>query len=76
VFFLAKEVLFLFLGGFQLDSELLQILGFFVAFPLGVYWLRSGRVDCEGWDLFSYLNGITGKDSRYAKRRKSRKASD
>ena len=80
-FFVAKELLFLFVGGFRMDSELLHILGFLVGFPLGVFLLRSGRVDCEGWDLFSYFEGNTGNNSRFlisrrkAKRRKNRDTS-
>jgi membrane associated rhomboid family serine protease len=72
--FIAKEILFLFAGGFQMSSELLHVMGFLVGFPVGVYLLRTGRVDCEGWDLFSYMAGNTGKSSRFVNmRRKSKK---
>ncbi len=62
-FYVLKEVVFWWLGGFGTSSEFLHLLGFFVAFPLGLWLVTSGRVDCEGWDLFSYLNGRTGRDS-------------
>ncbi len=78
-FFFAKELFFLFVGGFHMDSELLHILGFLVGFPLGVYLFRSGRVDCEGWDLFSYMEGDTGSSSRYVnlhRKQKRRRAAD
>lgn len=65
--FVLKEIVFWALSGFVLDSELLHILGFAVGVPVGVYLVRSGRVDCEGWDIFSYLGGTTGKDSKVAK---------
>jgi membrane associated rhomboid family serine protease len=65
--FVLKEIFFWAWSGFVLDSELLHILGFAVGVPVGVYLVRSGRVDCEGWDIFSYLGGSTGKDSKVAK---------
>jgi membrane associated rhomboid family serine protease len=80
-FFVAKELFFLFAGGFSMSSQLLHVLGFVVGFPLGVFLLHTGRVDCEGWDLFSYFEGNTGNSSRYlisrrkAKRRKTRDTS-
>ncbi|XZE20005.1 rhomboid family intramembrane serine protease [Pirellulaceae bacterium SH449] len=66
-FFFAKEVIFLGLQGFRMSSELLHIMGFLVAFPVGLWMVKAGHVDCEGWDLFSYLQGNTGKDSKVVK---------
>lgn len=63
MFFVGQEVLFLTVKGFRMSSELLHILGFAVGLPVGLFMVRNGYVDCEGWDLFSYLNGTTGKDS-------------
>lgn len=65
--FFAKEVAFWALGGFQMSSELLHILGFAVAMPIGLWMVKSGNVDCEGWDLFSYLAGTTGNESTVGK---------
>lgn len=74
-FYIVMQVFFLFVGGFRVSSELLHILGFLVGFPLGVYLLRTGRVDCEGWDLFSYMSGNTGRSSRFTMQRtKARRA--
>lgn len=61
--FVLKEVVFWWLGGFTTSSEFLHLLGFFVAFPIGLALVKYGYVDCEGWDLFSYLSGRTGRDS-------------
>lgn len=65
--FLGKEVLFFALSGFRMSSELLHILGFAVALPIGLYLVKSGQVDCEGWDLFSYMSGNTGEHSKIVK---------
>ena len=65
--FLAKELGFWWLSGFQMSSELLHIIGFAVAMPIGLWMVRSGMVDCEGWDLFSYLSGNTGNQSTVGK---------
>jgi len=62
-FFVAKELIVFIATGFQMSSELLHILGFAVGLPVGLWMVRTGYVDCEGWDLFSYLSGKTGKDS-------------
>ena len=65
--FLAKELGFWAFSGFQLTSQLLHIIGFAIAFPIGLWMVRSGQVDCEGWDLFSYLSGKTGSESTVGK---------
>lgn len=65
--FVAQEVAFWALSGFQMSSELLHILGFLVGLPIGLWMVTSGHVDCEGWDLFSYLRGQTGEDSTTGK---------
>lgn len=65
--FVTKEIAFWALEGFELNTPLLHLLGFAVGIPAGVYLLRSGKIDCEGWDLFSYLGGRTGKESKIAK---------
>ncbi len=66
-FFFAKELLFFGLQGFRMSSELLHIMGFLVAFPVGLWMVKAGHVDCEGWDIFSYLHGQTGRDSKILK---------
>ena len=44
----------LLLGGFAVSS-MLHLLGAGIGFPIGVFLLRRGVVDCEGWDLFSRM---------------------
>jgi membrane associated rhomboid family serine protease len=61
--FVVKESVFWGLQGFAMSSELLHIMGFFVGLPIGLVMVHHGWVDCEGWDLFSYLQGKTGSDS-------------
>jgi membrane associated rhomboid family serine protease len=65
--FVAKEVFILSLLGFQMSSEMLHLIGFMVAFPVGLWMVRFGFVDCEGWDLFSYLKGTLGSESKVGK---------
>lgn len=67
--FVGKEALFFGLGGFQVSSELFHIVGFIVALPFALWMVRAGQVDCEGWDIFSYLSGATGTNSKIAKNR-------
>jgi membrane associated rhomboid family serine protease len=69
VLFVAKEALFFSLGGFQVSSELFHIVGFLVALPFALWMVKAAYVDCEGWDIFSYLSGATGANSRVAQNR-------
>ncbi|MFM7128789.1 MAG: rhomboid family intramembrane serine protease, partial [bacterium] len=66
-FYIGKELLFFYLGDFRLSSELLHILGFVVGFPLGALLLKQKFVDCEGWDLFTYMGGEPGKSAQKKK---------
>lgn len=73
-FFVAQEVFFFGIQGFSMSSELLHILGFAVSLPIGLWMVRNGHVDCEGWDLISYLQGNTGTDSIVGKDKIKQKA--
>jgi tetratricopeptide (TPR) repeat protein len=45
------------------------MLGGALGFPgaVGLWMVKSGNVDCEGWDIFSYLSGNTGNQSTVGK---------
>lgn len=45
------------IGGFNVSSALLHLIGFAVAFPLGFALLKLQVVDCEGWDLLAVMSG-------------------
>jgi hypothetical protein len=47
------------IGGFEMSSEVLHILGAIVGFPIGCLLLKLNLVDCEGWDAFSQWRGRT-----------------
>lgn len=52
-FFIGLQLLFLFLGGFGMSSEMLHMVGALIGAPIGFLMLRQGMVDCEGWDVVS-----------------------
>ncbi|MEM9828624.1 MAG: rhomboid family intramembrane serine protease [Planctomycetota bacterium] len=60
-FYIAIQFLYLALlqtmSGRWMSSELLHLVGFAAGVPWGIWMLRSNRVDCEGWDLISKLQG-------------------
>lgn len=43
------------LMGFQMSGTVAHLVGAALGFPLAWWMLNSGRVDCEGWDLFTLL---------------------
>lgn len=72
-FFIGKEVLFLYLREFRMSSELLHVVGFFIGFPLGAIMVKNNWVDCEGWDLFTYM-GLGGSKKSKKKKKKGQAA--
>jgi len=54
--FLGLEVFYQLLSssaGIHVTSMLLHLMGAAVGVPLGIFLLKRGYVDCEGWDWFS-----------------------
>lgn len=56
VFYAVVELIPLLLYGFSMSTPMLHLMGMVVGFPIGVYMLKKGLVDCEGWDLISRYN--------------------
>ncbi|MFN3159406.1 MAG: rhomboid family intramembrane serine protease [Rubinisphaera brasiliensis] len=54
-FFIATELLFAALSGFQVGSAMLHLSGVAVGAAMGLLLLKKNWVDCEGWDLFSVM---------------------
>jgi len=63
VCFIGFDLLFAWLGGFTMSSEVLHLLGAAVGFPVGIVMVKRGMVDCEDWDLFSVMRGDHLKNS-------------
>jgi membrane associated rhomboid family serine protease len=57
VFFLGFQILVLMANKMSMSSELLHAVGAAVGFPIGIWMLKAGIVDCEGWDVFSVWAG-------------------
>ncbi|MCG6156927.1 rhomboid family intramembrane serine protease [Rubinisphaera margarita] len=49
------------LWGFRLGSEMLHLAGAWVGLVIGLLYLKLKWVDCEGWDLISYIRNEHGK---------------
>ncbi|QDT02715.1 Rhomboid family protein [Rubripirellula lacrimiformis] len=58
LFYIACDFLGAYFNHFSVSTPVLHLLGVIVGIPFGVYMLRSGKVDCEGWDLFSRYGTI------------------
>lgn len=51
--YLGLNLFFAWLRGFSMSTPVLHLLGALCGLPFGIYLLRAGWVDCEGWDLFT-----------------------
>lgn len=59
------QIVFFVLGGFQVSSELLHLIGFAAGLPVGFVYLKRDWVDCEGWDLLTlYFQGSPQPNKR------------
>jgi membrane associated rhomboid family serine protease len=59
-FYAGLEVLTLIMSGGAEGSSWLHLGGMAIGFPLAVALLKTGVVDCEGWDLFHVFRGDYG----------------
>ena len=60
-------------AGHGMGSEALHLTGFLVGIPVGFGMLKTGLVDCEGYDLISYWTGKEGEESEVGKKPKIEK---
>lgn len=58
--YIGLDLLMVFLNPASPSSSWLHVGGVLVGIPLGIILLKRGLVDCEGWDLFSFLNNDVG----------------
>lgn len=56
----AFSLLALGFGGHGLMFSLLPLMGMAMGMAVGVFWLKKGWVDCEGWDLMTILSAQPG----------------
>jgi len=63
--YVTMNFIFWSMGGHSMGTEALHLSGFLVGFPVGLFMLFSGLVDCEGFDLVSYWQGKEGNDSEF-----------
>ena len=73
-FYVAMNVAFFFLGGADMSSEALHLIGFLVGAPVGLFMLTRGYVDCEGYDIISHLTGREGRSSQVGKQARRQRA--
>ena len=57
IIFLLIQIAVLILTGGQLSSEFLHAVGAFWGFAVGIWMVKTNRVDCEHWDIFSVWQG-------------------
>lgn len=67
-FYVAWNGVFFLIQGGQMSSEALHLAGFAVGAPIGFTLLIRGIVDCEGYDIVSYMTGKEGRESQVGKK--------
>ena len=55
--FLMLQIGLLVLHNLAMSSELLHVIGAALGFPVAIWMLKAGMVDCENWDIFSVWKG-------------------
>ncbi|HEV3007373.1 MAG TPA: rhomboid family intramembrane serine protease [Pirellulales bacterium] len=58
------EIVTSYFEGFRMSSAVLHLSGSLVGFVWGTLLVKTDRVDCEGWDLYSVIAGRGGKKSK------------
>ncbi|WP_182869658.1 rhomboid family intramembrane serine protease [Rhodopirellula sp. JC639] len=53
VFFIGMDVLSVVFSGFAMSGAMGHVIGALMGLPIGIYYLRTDQVDCEGWDVIS-----------------------
>ncbi len=76
VLYLSIEMITTIIDGFGWSSAVLHLSGAALGFVVGTWLVKSGSVDCEGWDLFAVLAGDEGRKTKKKKRRKPKAAAD
>jgi membrane associated rhomboid family serine protease len=59
-FYTGMEILWVIIFGGDAGTSLLHLSGFVVGLPVGIILLKTGVVDCEGWDVFHVFRGDYG----------------
>lgn len=76
VLYISIEILTTIVDSFGWSSAVLHLSGAAMGFVLGTWLVKSGRVDCEGWDLYAVLAGHEGRKVKKKKKRKPKTAAD
>lgn len=53
VFFIAMDVFSVVMSGFAMSGAMGHTIGAIMGVPIALHYLRTGGVDCEGWDVVS-----------------------
>lgn len=63
-FYVGLDLTLALIFGGSAGSSLLHLSGAALGFPLGIWLLKSGKVDCEGWDMFERAGLNEGKKAK------------
>lgn len=72
LFSIAFDLLIVIFSGFVMTGAMAHTLGSLLGIPIGVYYLRTCKVDCEGWDVISRNEWLQQYDWLYGEKQKQR----
>lgn len=72
IIYIGIEILTAALDQFGWGSSTLHLSGAALGFGLGTWLVKSGKVDCEGWDLYAVMAGREGQKTKRRKKAKSK----
>lgn len=72
VFFVAMDLLTLVFSGFSMSGAMAHTIGALMGVPIAVYYLRTDKVDCEGWDVVSRNEWLQQYPILYGEKQRAR----
>ncbi|QEF99337.1 Rhomboid protease GlpG [Stieleria maiorica] len=72
VFFIGMDVLTVVFSGFAMSGAMGHVIGALMGFPIGIYYLRTDQIDCEGWDVISRNDWLQEYPLLYGEKQRQR----
>lgn len=72
VYFIGLDVLTVVFSGFAMSGAMGHVIGAIMGIPIGIYYLYTDKVDCEGWDVISRNDWLQAYPILYGEKQRAR----